>query len=143
MTRKQAIKWLKKLNDETNKFYPAREGSKIGSIHPTRSLTEAEWMGIKEIIAEHNLPCLLRPTSYGFTLCVHENKDVTIFSKNPPKMLLMIEHCQFPLPSAKNGFAGQMTTLLELAPLTHGAKNKSLLSQHGFEPLREIEHYEY
>ncbi|MFA6405642.1 MAG: hypothetical protein WCW46_02765 [Candidatus Paceibacterota bacterium] len=143
MTHIQATLWLKKMDSEIRRFCPFEMGSKTGWYRLTGNLTRPQWAKIKKIIEEHDLPCLLHPTCYGFMLVIHENKKATIFSKKRPSMLLAVEDSQFPFLSAKKGFAGQMSTLNRLAPLTHSEKNKSLLKLQGFKALKNLEHYEY
>ncbi len=125
-----AVARLKSLQQEIGNFESALQ----------RSLSEEEWVEIKMNIGAHQLPCLLRQSAYGFCLVIHDHGYLQGIK---PDQLLVIDHLQFPFPSAKEGIDGQSVTLRILRRLTHTRRNHQLLAWYGFEPQMPSPQYVY
>lgn len=132
----EAAEWLRGLDGEVRRIIRDR----TTSSHPKRDLTSEEWARVQELIKEFELPCYFFPLAYGFSLVIFSHGEVQ--GENPP-FLLEIQDSQFPIPSAKKGFAGQEETLELLSSITHTPRNAELLKWYGFRPLDAAERYAY
>ncbi len=136
-----SIALLKMLDGEMHINRPPRHsGEKPGRNRPWEKLTATEWENVKKAIEEHELPCFLAVTPYGFTFHVCGQSDA---QEIQPETLVVIESSQFPFQNGTGKFASQEEILATLASITHRARNHELLAWYGFSPLLPIESYAY
>lgn len=65
-----------------------------------RHLTAEEWEQVKSLVAEHDLPCTLESTGFGFTFALRVFAHTEALPEARPELetLLVIEREQFPFP---------------------------------------------
>lgn len=129
-----AYKWIRELDD---RLWPGTGSHRISS---QVRMTQKEWTQLLALIKRHELPCTLGHTAYGFMFLVHE---AGVVQNIQPETILQVGGNQFPFPSARRGFSGQVATLKVLKQVTHSRRNQELLAWSGFHPLSPPHSYAY